>query len=113
MGEKDADRAKDGLVEELTEAVQEYYEAAVESAAAMQDSNAQLARRFYENSAEALETQVEINRHTLQSLAKMAREQREVFRRLSRESLDAYDGFLDSLFSYHKEVLREPEAPGG
>jgi uncharacterized membrane-anchored protein YjiN (DUF445 family) len=109
MGDKDADKAKNGVVEELTEAVQESYEAA----AAMQESHAQLARRFYEHSVEAFEVQAQINRHTLQSVAELAWEQQEIFQRLSRESLVAYDGFLDSLFSYHREVLREPEEPGG
>jgi hypothetical protein len=45
-------------------------------------------------------------------LAELAREQQEAFQELSRRSLDAYDGFLDSLFSYYKEVLRNPDEIG-
>jgi hypothetical protein len=37
------------------------------------------------------------------------REQREVFHQLSSESLDAYDGFVDSLSSYYEEVAEDPE----
>jgi hypothetical protein len=37
------------------------------------------------------------------------REQREVFRELSHESLDAYDGFVDSLSTYYDEVAEESE----
>jgi hypothetical protein len=45
----------------------------------------------------------------MQGLTDLIREQREVFREMSRESLDAYDGFVDSLSSYQEEVLRETE----
>jgi hypothetical protein len=31
---------------------------------------------------------------------------------LSRESLNAYDGFVDSLSSYYEEVSKEAEKPG-
>jgi hypothetical protein len=39
----------------------------------------------------------------------LVREQREVFHQLSHESLDAYDGFVDSLSSYYKEVAEDSE----
>jgi hypothetical protein len=114
MVEKDADRANDGAAEKLTEAVRGSYEAAIEGTAAVQESNTRLARSFLEGSIEALEAQAELGRHTLQSMTELAREHQEAFQELSRRSLDAYDGFLDSLFSYYKEVLGEPEEePGG
>jgi pyrroloquinoline quinone (PQQ) biosynthesis protein C len=108
MDKNDTDQANDGAREKLTEAVRGSYEAAVESTAAMQESNTRLARSFFEGSIEALEAQAEVSRHTLQSVAQLAREQQEAFQELSRRSLDAYDGFLDSLFSYYKEVLGPP-----
>ena len=39
-------------------------------------------------------------------LQQLVREQREVFQELSRESGDAYDGFLDSLDVYQEEISR-------
>jgi hypothetical protein len=45
-------------------------------------------------------------------MAEQIRKHREVFQELSRDSLDAYDGFLDSLSSYHKEVSKRLEEPG-
>ncbi|MDQ3841812.1 MAG: hypothetical protein M3262_04595 [Actinomycetota bacterium] len=110
MEKNDAGKANDGAAaEKLREAVRDYYEAAFESTAAVQESNARLARSFVEGSIEVLEAQAEVSHHTLQSLAELAREQQEAFQELSRRSLDAYDGFLDSLFSYYKEVLRNLE----
>jgi chromosome condensin MukBEF ATPase and DNA-binding subunit MukB len=107
MDEKDANRLNEAT-EELVEAAQESYKAAVDRAFAAQEGNMRLARGFFEDWVDALEDQAELNRRTMQSLTELAREQQEVFRELSRESLNAYDGFLDSLFSYYKEVLEEP-----
>jgi hypothetical protein len=45
----------------------------------------------------------------MQDLTQLVREQREVFHQLSHESLDAYDGFVDSLSSYYEEVAEDPE----
>jgi hypothetical protein len=65
--------------------------------------------RFFENWVETLEDQAQLNRRTMQGLTQLVREQREVFHELSHESLDAYDGFVDSLSSYYKEVAEDPE----
>jgi hypothetical protein len=54
-------------------------------------------------------TAAELNRRTMQGLTQLVREQREVFHQLSHESLDAYDGFVDSLSSYYEEVAEDPE----
>ena len=112
MNEKDADKSNDRTAEKLTEAVRDSYEAAMESTAAMQETNARLARSFFEGSVETFEAQLELNRRSVQRMTELAREQREAFRRLSLQSFDAYDGFVDSLFSYYKEVSEESEEPG-
>jgi uncharacterized membrane-anchored protein YjiN (DUF445 family) len=104
-------------VERLTEAMWGSYEKAVENTAAMQESNSRFARSLFESNLGLLkaqtEIQAEINRHTLQSLAEQVREHREAFLELSRESLNAYDGFVDSLSLYYEEVSRESENPDG
>jgi len=113
MEKNDAGKPNDrAAAEKLTDTVRDYYEAALESTAAMQESNARLARSVVEGSIEALEAQAEVSHHTLQSLAELAREQQEAFQELSRRSLDAYGGFLDSLFSYYKEVLSNSKEIG-
>lgn len=111
----DADKVNEA-VERLTEAMWGPYEAAVENAATVRETNTQMARRLFESNIELLkaqtEMQAEINRNTLQGLAEQARKHREALLRLSHESLDAYDGFLGSLSSYHEEVSEEAEGPG-
>jgi hypothetical protein len=40
----------------------------------------------------------------LDRLQHLVKEQSEVFKELSRESVDAYDGFLDSLDAYEEDI---------
>lgn len=106
MDERHMDRAGDAAWE-MVEATHESYRAVVERAFAMRESNQRLTRDFFEESLEILQDHAEMNRRTLETLARQAREQREALRDLSLESLDAYDGFVDSLSAYHDEVSAE------
>ena len=108
MDEKGANRAGEAA-EEIDKLARESYRAAVDRAFDVQKSGMRLSRRFFENWLETLEDHAEINRRTLRSLTELVREQREVFRETSRESLNAYDGFVDSLSSYYEELSREKE----
>jgi hypothetical protein len=116
MSEKDVDKVNEA-VEKLTEAVRDSYRAAMENTATVQESNARLARSLFQSNIEALKVQAEIqakfHSHTLESLAEQVRKNREVFLELSRGSLNAYDGFLDSLSSYYEELSGEIEEPDG
>ena len=108
MDEKDIDRAG-GASEELDRLARESYRAAVDRAFDIQKSGMKLSRRFFENWIESLEDQAELNRRTMKGLTELVREQREVFREMSRDSLDAYGGFVDSLSSYYEETSEESE----
>ena len=108
MDEKHRDRAGEAS-EELDRRHCESYSAAVDRAFDLQKSGMRLPRRFFENWLETLENHAELNRRTMQGLTGLAREQREVFQEMSRESLDAYDGFVDSLVSYYEGVSEETE----
>ena len=115
MDKKEVDKVAEAF-EKVTEAARDSYRATVENAAAVNESNNRLARNILESNVEALRVQAEIqasfNRHALQGLTEQIRKNREVFLRLSRKSVNAYDGFLDSLSSYYEVVsegLEEPE----
>jgi len=105
LDERDAKRARDAS-EDLDRLTRESYKAAVDRAFDAQKSGMRLSRRFFENWVETLEDHAELNRRTLGGLQELVREQREVFRELSRESVDAYDGFLDSLDAYEQEISK-------
>jgi hypothetical protein len=108
MDEKDARRAEEAA-EEFEKLARESYKAAVDGAFEAQKSGIRLSRRFFENWVETLEDHAELNRRTMEGLTELVREQREVFRQLSGESLDAYDGFVDSLSVYYDEVSEDRE----
>ena len=110
MDEKGESRAREAT-EELNRAARESYRAAVNRAFEVQKSNMRLSRRFFEQWIETLEDHAELNRRTMQELTQLVRERQEVYRELSGESLEAYDGFVDSLASYHEEVSRGAEEP--
>ena len=107
MDEKDVRRNREAA-ERLDEITREGYRSAVDRAFEAQKSGMRLSRRFFENWIETLEDHAELNRRTARSLTQLVQEQREVFREMSRESLSAYDGFVDSLSSYYEEVS-DPE----
>ena len=108
MDERDVRRSREAS-ERLDRLAREGYKAAVDRAFEAQKSGMRLSRRFFENWVETLDDHAELNRRTLGSLQQLVREQREVFRELSRESVDSYDGFLDSLDTYHEELSKLDE----
>lgn len=108
MDERDVRRNRESS-EQLDRLTREGYKTAVDQAFEAQKSSMRLSRRFFENWVEALDDQAEINRRTLGSLRELVREQSDVFKELSRESVDAYDGFLDSLDTYQDDLSRLEE----
>ena len=85
-------------------AARESYRAAVDHAFELQKDGMKISRTFFQNWVETLEEGAEINRRALEDLQRVAAERREIFYGLSRESLDAYDGFLGSLTLYDEEL---------
>ncbi len=115
MNSSEADRIKEAF-ERLAGVVQDSYETAAEGAASMQEANLRLTRTLFENHAELLRAQAEIQSdlrlRTLESVAEQARRQREALLKLSRGSLEAYDGFLGSLSSYYEDLSTETKGSG-
>jgi len=105
MDERDAKRTRDAS-EDLDKLTRESYKAAVDRAFDAQKSGMRLSRRFFENWVETMEDHAELNRRALGGLQQLVKEQREVFRALSQDSVDAYDGFLDSLDAYEEEITK-------
>ena len=110
MDERDVRRNWEAA-ERLDEITREGYRSAVDQAFEAQKSGMRLSRRFFENWVETLDDQAELHRRALSNLQELVKEQREVFQELSRESGDAYDGFLDSLDVYQEEISRFGKRP--
>ena len=105
MDERDVRRNREAA-ERLDELTREGYRSAVDQAFEAQKSGMRLSRRFFENWVETLDDHAELHRRTFSTLQELVRDQREVFQALSRESGDAYDGFLNSLDDYQEEISR-------
>jgi len=105
LDERDVLRNREAA-KRLDEITREGYRSAVDQAFEAQKSGMRLSRRFFENWVETLDDQAELQRRTFANLQELVREQREIFQALSRESGDAYDGFLDSLDVYQEEISR-------
>jgi hypothetical protein len=103
VDERDARRNREAS-ERLDRLTREGYKTAVDQAFEAQKSGMRLSRRFFENWVETLDDQAELNRMALDRLQHLVKEQSEVFKELSRESVDAYDGFLDSLDAYEEDI---------
>jgi hypothetical protein len=106
VDERDLRRNREA-VERLDGITREGYRTAVDQAFDAQKSGMRLSRRFFENWVETLDDHAELNRRTFSNLQQLVKEQREVFQELSRESGDAYDGFLESLDIYQEEITRQ------
>ncbi len=111
MDERDVRRNREAA-ERLDRITREGYRTAVDQAFEAQKSGMRLSRRFFENWVETLDDHAELNRRTFGNLQELVREQREVFQELSRESSDAYDGFLDSLDAYQEQISRLDKRQG-
>jgi hypothetical protein len=105
VDERDVRRNREAA-ERLDKITREGYKTAVDQAFEAQKSGMRLSRRFFENWVETLDDHAELNRRAYSNLQELVREQREVFQELSRESGDAYDGFLDSLNAYQEEISK-------
>lgn len=110
-GERTQERKE--AVERFDATARESYMAAVDRAFEVQKGGAKLSRAFFENWVQTLEEGVETNRRALEGLQRIATEQREAFFGLSRESLGAYEGFVDSLAHYEAEITGKTGPDGG
>jgi hypothetical protein len=105
VDERDMRRHQEAA-ERLHEIAREGYRSAVDQAFEAQKSGMRLSRRFFENWVETLDDHAELQRRSFSNLQELVREQQEAFQELSRESVDAYEGFLDSLDVYQQETSR-------
>jgi hypothetical protein len=97
-------------LQEVFDATQASYRAAVENTFALQERTLEFARHLMEASAEALETQADNNRAMLGTLTEESGKHREAMENLVRESARVYESLLRSPFSHHQDHSRFEEA---
>ena len=92
---------------DLSETIWDSYREILEGTLAAQERNVELTLNVFESGMETLEAQAEMNRRAVREIARRMREQREVYWAISRDSTEAYDGFLGSLSDYYRDVSGE------
>jgi uncharacterized protein YukE len=92
--------------EQFTDALVESYKTVTERGASAQEQGAQLTEDFFNRVVENLRTQAEENRQATQQLADR---QADAAQTLTRESVDAYMNFVNSMFSYWQGVAQTGE----
>jgi hypothetical protein len=96
--------------ERLAETTRDSFGTVLDHAVALQERNVRFAQGLVDSSIKELRTQAESNRGLTQELVDRAEGQRDAFRTLVEESLDAYMDLAYAPFSYYREGLRLVES---
>jgi vacuolar-type H+-ATPase subunit I/STV1 len=95
--------------EQFTDALVESFKTVTERGASAQEQGAQLTEDFFNRVVENLRTQAEESRQATQQLADQQQRQVEAAQTLTRESVDAYMDFMDSMFSWWQGGIQTAE----
>lgn len=93
-------------VERLVETTRDSYQTVVDHAVGLQERNVRFARGVVDGTIKELHHQAESNRNTVGELFERAEDQRDAYRTLVEQSLDAYMSLAYAPFDYYKEGLR-------
>jgi hypothetical protein len=97
-------------LQQIFDATQASYLAAVENTFALQERTLEFARNLLESSAETLKSQADQNRATLETLTEESKKHREAMEKLVRESAKVYERFLRDPFSHNQPYSKFEEA---
>src|SRR5215204_6672194 len=95
--------------EQFTDALVQSYKAVAERGVSAQEQGAQVTEVFFNQAINNLRAQAEENRQASDQLAEQQQRQADAARTLTRESVDAYMYFMDSMFSWWQEGIQTAE----
>jgi predicted RNA polymerase sigma factor len=95
--------------EKFTDALVQSYKVVTDRGASPQEQNAQLTEVFVNQTINSLRTQAEQDRQATQRLADQQQRQADAANTLTRESVDAYMHFMDSMFSWWQGGVQAAE----
>jgi hypothetical protein len=97
------------LMQEVGPKQREVFQTVVDSAVAAQERNIQFAQSVFENGVEVLKSHAESTRSLTHALLEQSQNQREAFRTLAQESIEAYGKFLTAPTTYLERALEISE----
>src|SRR5215213_1526017 len=86
--------------EQFTDALVQSYKTVADSGVSAQERSTQVTEVFFNQATTTLPVQAEQNRQATQQLADQQQRQAETAQTLTRESVEAYMDFMDSMFSW-------------
>ncbi len=95
--------------EEFTDALVQSMRIASEQGINVQEQNARLTEDFFNRTIENLRSQAEGTRQAGQQLADQQQRQVEAAQQLTQESVNAYMDFVNSMFSFGQQGVREAQ----
>src|SRR5829696_6507302 len=93
----------------INEALVQSYKTVAESGVSAQERNTQVTEVFFNQTINNLHAQAKQNRQATQQLADQQQRQTEAAQTLTRESVEAYMDFMDSMFSWWQGGIQTAE----
>ena len=93
------------VVERLAETTRDSYQTVVDHAVGLQERNVRFAQGMVDGTIKELHQQAESNRNVVGELFERAEDQRDAYRAVVEQSLDAYMNLAYAPFTYYKEGL--------
>ena len=95
--------------EKFTDALVQSYKTVAERGVSAQERSTQVTEVFFNQTINNLRAQAEQNRQATQQLADQQQRQADAAQTLTRESVDAYMDFMDSMFSWWQGGIQTAE----
>ena len=95
--------------EQFTDALVQSYKTVADTSVSAQERGTQITEVFFNQTINNLHAQAEQNRQATQQLADQQQRQVEAAQTLTRESVDAYMDFMDSMFSWWQGGVQTAE----
>jgi hypothetical protein len=95
--------------EQFTDALVQSYKVVAERGASAQEQGAQVTEVFFNQTINNLRAQAEENRQASDKLAEQQQRQADAAQTLTKESVDAYMYFMDSMFSWWQGSVQTAE----
>jgi hypothetical protein len=108
----DATKRINESAERLAKTSGDSYKMVIDHVVARQEHNVRLAREMFGTTVREIRHQAESNRALTQELVERAEMQRDAFRTMVGESVDAYTDLMYAPFAYYRQGLRLVESDG-
>jgi predicted RNA polymerase sigma factor len=109
MTDQQSQQRVNEAAEQFTDALVNSYKTVADSGVSAQERSTQLTEVFFNQTINNLRSQAEQNRQATEQLADQQQRQAEAAQTLTRESVEAYMDFMDSMFSWWQGGVQAAE----